>query len=105
MNLVAFGPFTDRVLDFDGAGLHIVFGPNEAGKSSALRGLKALLYGVEERTLDTFLHANDKLRLSGCLRTADGNELTFVRRKGRKNTLLTPDGEALDDQALRPFLQ
>jgi len=105
LNLVAFGPFTDRVLDFDGAGLHIVFGLNEAGKSSALRGLKALLYGVEERTLDTFLHANDKLRIAGCLRTAEGNELTFVRRKGRKNTLLTPDGEALEEQVLAPFLQ
>ncbi len=105
LNLAAFGPFTDRVLTFDGVGLHIVYGPNEAGKSSALRGLKALLYGVEERTLDNFLHANDKLRINGCLRTADGYELMFVRRKGRKNTLLTPDGEVLDEQVLAPFLQ
>jgi len=29
LNLVAFGPFTDRVLAFDEAGLHIVYGPNE----------------------------------------------------------------------------
>ena len=107
LNLAAFGPFTDRVLVFDQEtiGLHIVYGPNEAGKSSALRGLKALLYGIEERTPDNFLHANDKLRISGCLRNADGHELVFVRRKGRKNTLLTPEGEALDEQALAPFLQ
>jgi len=105
LTLAAFGPFTDRVLTFDGVGLHIVYGPNEAGKSSALRGLKALLYGVEERTLDNFLHANDKLRIIGFLRTADGHELIFVRRKGRKNTLLTPDGEVLDEQVLAPFLQ
>ena len=105
LNLAAFGPFTDRVLAFDEAGLHIVYGPNEAGKSSALRGLKALLYGIEERTLDNFLHANDKLRVHGYLRTTDGHEFRFVRRKGRKNTLLTPDGEALDEQALAPFLQ
>lgn len=105
LNLAAFGPFTDRILTFDEAGLHIVYGPNEAGKSSALRGLKALLYGVEERTLDNFIHANDKLRINGCLRTADGHELMFVRRKGRKNTLLAPDGEVLDEQVLAPFLQ
>ena len=43
LNLTAFGPFTERELAFDEAGLHIVYGPNEAGKSSALRGLKALL--------------------------------------------------------------
>lgn len=105
LNLAAFGPFTDRVLDFGKKGLHIVYGPNEAGKSSALRGLKALLYGIDERTLDNFLHANDKLRIRGFLCTTDGQELAFIRRKGRKNTLLTSDGESLDEQALAPFLQ
>jgi uncharacterized protein YhaN len=105
LNLAAFGPFTDRVLAFGENGLHIVYGPNEAGKSSALRGLKALLYGIGERTLDNFLHANDKLRIRGFLRTTDGQELAFIRRKGRKNTLLTSGGESLDEQALAPFLQ
>ena len=105
LNLQAFGPFTERELAFAEVGLHIVYGPNEAGKSSALRGLKALLYGIDERTLDNFIHANDKLRIHGVLRTSDGHELAFVRRKGRKNTLLTPDGETLDEQALSPFLQ
>ena len=107
LNLVAFGPFTDRELVFDqGAGvLHIVYGPNEAGKSSALRGLKALLYGIDERTSDNFLHANDKLRIEGCVRAADGDELAFARRKGRKNTILSMAGESLDDKVLVPFLQ
>ena len=105
LNLTAFGPFTERELAFDEAGLHIVYGPNEAGKSSALRGLKALLYGIDERTLDNFIHANDKLRIRGHLQNTDDRELAFGRRKGRKNTLLSPDGEALDEQALVPFLQ
>ena len=105
LNLAAFGPFTDRVLAFGEFGLHIVYGLNEAGKSSALRSLKALLYGIDERTPDNFLHANDKLRIHGFIRTTDGHKLTFVRRKGRKNTLLTPDDEVLDEQVLAPFLQ
>lgn len=107
LNLVAFGPFTERRLVFDqeACGLHIVYGPNEAGKSSALRGLKALLYNVDERTSDDFIHAKDKLRVAGRLRTLDGEELAFVRRKGRKNTVLSPDGEPLADHALAPFLQ
>lgn len=104
LNLAAFGPFTERVLAFDGAGLHIVYGPNEAGKSSALRGLKSLLYGIDERTADNFIHANDKLRIHGILLTSDGHELRFVRRKGRKNTLLNPDDEVLDERVLAPFL-
>ncbi|MCZ6776632.1 MAG: AAA family ATPase [Ignavibacteria bacterium] len=107
LNLVAFGPFTDRELTFDqeASGLHIVYGPNEAGKSAALRGLKALLYGIDERTPDNFLHANDKLRIEGCVRIADGRELIFARRKGRKNTILSKEGESLDEQVLGPFLQ
>ncbi len=105
LHLVAFGPFTDRVLALSDNGLHIVYGPNEAGKSASLRGLKALLYGIDERTLDNFLHANDKLRIRGTLQTSDGQELTFVRRKGRKNTLLMSSGELLNEQALVPFLQ
>jgi len=105
LNLAAFGPFTERELAFNEVGLHIVYGPNEAGKSSALRGLKALLYGIDERTLDNFIHANDKLRIHGQLQNNDDRELAFGRRKGRKNTLLSPDGEALDEQALAPFLQ
>jgi len=106
LHLAAFGPFTDKTLDFgQDTGLHIIYGPNEAGKSSALRGLKALLYGFEERTPDNFVHANDKLRVNGCLKAANGDEIRFSRRKGRKNTLLTFNGEVLDEQALMPFLQ
>ena len=107
LNLVAFGPFTDRTLVFDRepGRIQIVYGPNEAGKSSALRGLKSLLYGFAERTSDNFIHSNEKLRVGGCLRTADGQELAFLRRKGRKNTLFSPTDEALDDLALIPLLK
>jgi uncharacterized protein YhaN len=64
LNLAAFGPFTERTLVFEqeGGGLHIVYGPNEAGKSSALRGLKALLYSIDERTADDFIHARCEWR-------------------------------------------
>ena len=107
LSLTAFGPFTDRTLVFDddSGGLHIVYGPNEAGKSSALRGLKALLYGIDERTPDNFLHANEKLRIGGRLENSDGRAVDFVRRKGRKRTLLNAAGDTLDDQALAPALQ
>ena len=107
LHLKAYGPFTDVRLDFAGAlpGLNVVHGANEAGKSSALRALKDFLYGIPERTRDGFLHGNDQLRIGGTLRLADGREGSFVRRKGRKNTLLTPDeGGAVDDRELALFL-
>ena len=106
LELRAFGPFRDARLDFRAGeqGLHVVYGPNEAGKSSTLRALHALLYGVPERTQDTFLHESKALRVGGVLRGADGRELTVFRRKGRKNTLLDAADAPLDENALAPLL-
>ena len=107
LHLKAFGFFTDRVLDLGAGehGLHLIFGENEAGKSTALRGLHGLLFGIPERTPDTFLHGRD-LRVGGRLRHSDGSEIAILRRKGRKNTLLSLDGERpLDEVVLEPYLQ
>lgn len=105
--LRAFGPFTDLDLDLRNGneGLHILFGPNEAGKSSALRALHALLYGIPHNTLDNFIHENNKLRIGSRLRHSDGSELVFLRRKGNKNTLLGPDEKPLNDSVLDRFRQ
>jgi len=106
LDLKAFGPFTDRTLEFNSKepGLHIIFGPNEAGKSTALRALKALLYGFDERTPDNFRHANNQLLVGGCLEGADGRELTFLRRKKRKANMLDLDGNPMDHGVLAAFL-
>lgn len=100
LQLKAFGPFTGRSLDLSGGepGLHVVFGPNEAGKSSALRALKVLLFGFPQRSSDDFLHPYEQLRVGGRLLLADGSEVAFVRRKGLKHTLLSAEDESpLDD--------
>ena len=106
LHLLAYGPFTDRHLDLSAGseGLHVVFGPNEAGKSSALRALRALLYGVPERTQDDFRHDKTDLRVGGLFRGKDGTELHCYRRKGRKKTLLNANGEPLDEDYLARLL-
>jgi len=106
LDLKAFGPFTDRTIEFDtkAPGLHVIFGPNEAGKSSSLRALKALLYGFPERTTDNFRHPNDQLLVGGYLETTDGRELSFYRRKRRKADLLNLDGNPMDSGTLAVFL-
>lgn len=102
----AFGPFTDRVLDFASVlpGLHVVHGPNEAGKSSAMRGLNALLFGFPPRTSDNFLHPYEQLLVGGCLQQADGEELCFLRRKKAKNDLFDMADNPLPAEVLKPFL-
>jgi uncharacterized protein YhaN len=60
LHLAAFGAFTGRRLDFDtGVGaLHVVCGPNEAGKSTTLRALSGFLFGIPMRSDDDFLHSS-----------------------------------------------
>jgi uncharacterized protein YhaN len=107
LDLKAFGPFTDQVLDFSSKnpGLHIVYGPNEAGKSSCLRALKYLFFGIPAQTNDNFLHPYDQLLIGGRLQGEDGHELTFFRRKKRKSDLFDQNDDPLDPARLAPFLQ
>jgi len=102
LDLRRFGPFTDTVLDLDGGrpGLHIVYGPNEAGKTSALRALRQLFYGIPHSSTDTFLHDNQQLRIGARLQRGDGQVLECIRRKGRTNTLRAADDNAVVDPAL-----
>jgi uncharacterized protein YhaN len=104
--IAAYGHFTDRVLDFSSShpGLHIIHGPNEAGKSTALRALKGLFFGIPERTADNFRHSYDQLLIGGVLSGENGGELTFYRRKKRIGDLLGPGMEPLDSACLMPFL-
>ncbi|HEX7447100.1 MAG TPA: AAA family ATPase, partial [Pirellulales bacterium] len=107
LELRAFGPFTDVALDFDAGqhGLHVVYGANEAGKSSTLRALKQLLYGIPQRTNDDFVHPYANLRIGGVLRNGDGTRLECVRRKAARNDLRAADDNApLEATALTKYL-
>ncbi|MBN2530411.1 MAG: AAA family ATPase [Deltaproteobacteria bacterium] len=107
LELLKYGPFTDIAFDFskDSAGVQIIYGDNEAGKSSSLRGLISLLYGVPARTTDDFIHGKSQLRIGGLLSTTKGDMIRFIRRKGNKNTLIDPDTNSyLQDDAISPFL-
>jgi len=107
LDLSAFGPFTDVVLNLSEGreGLHVIYGPNEAGKSSALRALRQMLYGIDERTPDNFLHSYPRLKVGGALRRSDGSILEFVRRKRRGKSLMMPDeSEFIEDSRVWAFL-
>jgi uncharacterized protein YhaN len=107
LDLTAFGPFCGERLDLgDRPGaLQLVYGPNEAGKSTTLRAISDVLFGIPERTPDAHRHAPAQLRVGALLESRSGARVEIVRRKGRKNTLLDADGSALDDATLSPLLQ
>ncbi|WP_176083063.1 YhaN family protein [Martelella sp. HB161492] len=108
LDLLRYGAFTERSIAFrPDAALHIVYGPNEAGKSSTLSALSDLLFGFPERDVRyDFLHDARELRLGASLEARHGDSLAFRRRKGRKNTLLMADDKEtpLHDDALSPYL-
>ncbi|MGQ7794307.1 AAA family ATPase [Faunimonas sp. B44] len=105
LDLERYGPFSSRSLAFrPDARLHVVYGPNEAGKSCALAAVTDLLFGIEERTRYAFLFEGKDLRLGAEIEGRAGSRLAFRRRKGRKNTLLDANDAALADDALGPYL-
>ncbi|WP_375455037.1 AAA family ATPase [uncultured Methylobacterium sp.] len=105
LDLERYGPFTGRRVEFRAdARLHVVLGPNEAGKSSALAAVTDLLFGIEARTAHAFLHEMPQMRIGAEIGAADGRRLAFRRRKGNRNTLVDAADAALPETALAPFL-
>ena len=105
--LIAYGPFTDRAIDLSAGkqGFHVIYGLNEAGKSSALRALRNLFYGIPERSTDDFLHPYGKMRIGAVIQSGKGDVLEFVRRKGRRNTLRSGDDKTvIEESVLNKFL-
>ena len=80
-----FGHFTDFELDLGTPkpgepDLHVLYGPNEAGKSTTLAAISDLLYGIATRTPWSFQHANDMLELEAVLQQG-GQQLSVKRFK------------------------
>lgn len=107
LDLLSYGPFTNKIIDLSegNPGLHLVLGPNEAGKSSTLRALKAWLFGIDARSPDNFIHDYKQLRVGGILETSGGQQVSCVRRKGNKDTLLDAKTEQpIGDNTLSDLL-
>ncbi|MER9579322.1 AAA family ATPase [Mesorhizobium sp. M0189] len=108
LDLIRYGKFTDGTIEFgprpeSGPDFHIVFGLNEAGKSTALSGYLDLLFGIEERSRYNFLHEYSAMRIGGVLELA-GTEHTFTRTKQRTNSLLNAMEQPVSEVAIAAHL-
>lgn len=105
LQLTAFGPFTDRTLELNPeARFHLVYGPNESGKSSTLRALRVLLYGFARQTTENFLHSSQNLKVGGRFLNGSGEPIELVRLKRNKKSLVSPQGEPVEDSTLERLL-
>ncbi len=97
LDLRAFGHFTDKRIDLSGkSGLNIIFGPNEAGKSTAMRALECFFFGFGLKSPDAFVHGYKDLAVRAVLETDSKGSLDLTRFKRNKNDLVDGDGQAVD---------
>lgn len=104
LRLPAFGKFTDHDIQFSPEhGLHLIYGRNEAGKSTLLRAVSHALFGIPRDSSDDFLHSSSSLRIEAGLRLDSGASLAFRRRRGIRNTLRDLNEQPLDEALLAPY--
>lgn len=108
LDLTRYGCFTNQQIVFnskqDGKpDLHIIYGRNEAGKSTLLNAYMDLLFGIGTQTPFDFLHPYNTMRIGALLEFLDG-EQEFIRIKKPQGSLLDkaerPIGEGLIQREL-----
>lgn len=146
LDLIRFGHFCGHKIELPATqpDYYLIYGDNEAGKSTLLRGISALLFGVPAKTPDVHSCKGSELRIGATISQtasprgkparitvrkpaipplfgdnvgsdaggndgvgtgADGQRLSFRRRKGTSGTLLDLNDGQIDDDALAPFLR
>ena len=101
LELRPFGHFEDAALELrSDAALHVVYGPNEAGKSTILHALRYTLYGMphgnsREPKFD-FRFSARQLRTALALRMDDDSLLAFARSRSTKASVLDPVSDEPD---------
>lgn len=103
LDLVRYGHFTDASIDFGpatgAADLHLVYGPNEAGKSTSMAAILDLFFGMQTRGHPyAFKHDVGTLTIGGALEIA--GETHDLRRVRGTTSLRLADGAAADEGLL-----
>lgn len=103
LSLDRFGQFTDRHFDFGSRGdrpdFHIIYGPNEAGKTTTMEAALRLFYGFPMRDGYAFKHQRPNLQVSATL-DIDGQSRDVTRLPKRSGSLVDANGTALPEAAL-----
>ncbi|MBB3931351.1 uncharacterized protein YhaN [Kaistia hirudinis] len=104
LDLIRYGKFTDYSIDFGARiegqpDLHIVYGLNEAGKTTALSAYLDLLFGIEQQTRYGFLHPYATMEIGAALEF--GGDVHELRRvKQRTNALRDAGGQPVNEALL-----
>lgn len=108
LDLTRFGHFSGLSIDFGEASpgrsdFHLVYGPNEAGKTTLMEGYLRLLYGFPYRSEDyAFRHSQDSLQVGGLVECPGPQELVRIKKRGA--SLLDARGQPLPETVLQSAL-
>ena len=104
--LERYGHFDDRALSFRSGepDLHVIYGANEAGKSTSMAAVSDLLFGVPGRSPYNFIFDYSLLRV-GAVLEEDGRTIACRRKKATSGTLLGPDDKPIDEGPLLAMLR
>ncbi|MGJ8544637.1 MAG: AAA family ATPase [Sulfitobacter sp.] len=107
LSLDRFGHFNNRHYEFgprsDRPDFHIIYGPNEAGKTTTMEAALRLFYGFPLRETYGFKHQRSNLQVSATL-DIDGQLREFTRLPKRSGALVDANGTALPETALSAHL-
>lgn len=78
-----FGHFTERELAFSSGDFHVIYGPNEAGKTTLLEFVRGLLFDFPARSPYNF--GGGEMAGMATLEMKDGRLVELRRRKGNKD--------------------
>jgi len=105
LSLERFGRFEGCELAFRSGtpDLHVIYGPNEAGKTTSMAAVSDLLFGFEARSRYNFRFDYPLLRI-GAEVEEDGRSLAVRRRKANAGSLVDADDRQMDEGPLLAML-
>lgn len=99
-----YGPSPNRQLNLrapaGGGDLHIIYGPNEAGKSTARQAVSDFLFGIPRLAAARFGSDYADMQIMANIETADGSKMGLIRSKKSKGSLANAAGEQIDESIL-----
>lgn len=102
ITLENFGIYKQKHFEFDDHPFVLIFGPNEAGKTTTLNGLRQAIFGFRAR--NPYL-TGAPMSAEVVATLLDGRTLEFVRRKGRPDSIMgTLDSRQLADDDVSQLL-
>jgi uncharacterized protein YhaN len=106
LSLERYGRFEDCELTFRSGSpdLHIIYGANEAGKTTSLSAVSDLLFGFPIRSPYNFQFDYALLRVAATLEEG-GRTLDCRRKRGKSATLLARDDTPIDEAPLIAMLK